>query len=194
MGLLLAQASWAGTVLGKVQAGGKALEDAVVWLEGVKGMKPPKQYPKLGVKLSQYPVLDQKGKRFIPRVLPVMVGSVVTFLNSDPFLHNTYSAKAPKGVRFNFNQESKGSRSLFKVTKPGPIEVRCHIHPNMLAYIVVVPSPAFAVSNRRGLFKIEGVPAGTYTVKCWAPGRGLLTQKITVKQQGETPVLLKYAK
>jgi hypothetical protein len=37
----------------------------------------------------------------------------------------------------------------------------------MAAYIVVVKNPYFAQTGADGAYRINGVPAGQYSVRCW---------------------------
>jgi len=73
-----------------------------------------------------------------------------------------------------------GSETLFNVgrptwrqvkkhlTRPGIITIECDVlHTWMSAYIVVTSTPCFAVTDARGEFVIEGVPAGTYEIEVW---------------------------
>ncbi|MDE2126732.1 MAG: methylamine utilization protein [Armatimonadetes bacterium] len=181
--LCLSVGARADGVAGKVMAGNAALVDAVISIEGAHGHASP---------AAMHAVIDQQNKTFNPHVVAVMKGGTVEFRNSDDFLHNTYSTS--KTGTFNLSQPGRGSRSLLKVDKVGPIDVRCHIHASMHAWIVVVDTPYFAVSDARGLFRIPGVPAGTYTVKVWSEKSGLLTEKLTVTAHSEARLLVKYAK
>ena len=56
------------------------IRDTVVYLEHVKGDFKPEDA-----------VMDQKGSTFVPKFLPVIVGSTVSFTNSDPTDHNVYT-------------------------------------------------------------------------------------------------------
>jgi hypothetical protein len=38
----------------------------------------------------------------------------------------------------------------------------------MRAYVVVLETPYFAVTDRRGFFQIREIPAGTYEVRWWS--------------------------
>ena len=145
------------TVVGKVQVGATGLGSSVVYIEGVKGKFDP---PTRAVSI------DQQDKVFIPHVVAVMKGGTVEFRNSDDFLHNTFSQS--KSKTFDLHQPMKGSRSLLKTDEPGVIEVRCHIHGSMQAWIVVADNPFFAVTNQKGLFRIAGVPPGAYKIKSWS--------------------------
>lgn len=168
-------------VAGKVQVGSAGLASAVVYLEGVKGTFPAP---------TQRATINQVDKVFVPHVTAVMKGATVEFLNGDDFLHNTYSSSKTK--TFDLHQPVKGSRSLLKTDQPGVIDVRCHIHGTMQAWVVVVDNPYFAVTDQRGLFHIEGVPAGTYKMKSWSEQHGFLTQDLTVTETGGR-IIFKYA-
>jgi Carboxypeptidase regulatory-like domain len=57
-----------------------------------------------------------------------------------------------------------------RLTKPGVVKVFCDAHPHMFAWMVVHDSPYVAVSDERGAFRIDNVPAGTYKVTMWHEG------------------------
>ncbi len=50
----------------------------------------------------------------------------------------------------------------------------------MVGYVVVVPTPYFALTDNDGVFTIKNVPAGTYTLKSWSADGKPTTQSITV--------------
>jgi hypothetical protein len=63
----------------------------------------------------------------------------------------------------------------------------------MSGYIVVSPTPYFALTNKEGDFLIKGVPPGHYTLKTWSEegkptmqavdvGAGTATVALTVKK------------
>ena len=67
---------------GVVQAGGRSVENAVVWLEAPDTLTPPP---------TRKIVLDQRNLSFSPHVLVVRVGTVVEFPNNDRVFHNVFS-------------------------------------------------------------------------------------------------------
>jgi len=146
----------AGRIAGKVK--GKWIEkyQVVVFVQDPLGRKaePP----------AERPVMDQKDRTFVPGVLPVVVGTTVEFTNRDPFKHNIFS---PDGERYNLGSwvSAKGRSYTFK--KPGIYRQLCNIHPEMLAYIVVLETPYFALTDKDGDFEIAGVPSGKYLLKVW---------------------------
>jgi plastocyanin len=81
--------------------------------------------------------IDQKGFRFIPHVLVVQTGSTIRFLNNDPEPHNVYS---PEG-RYNLGTWPTGDTKDYTFKKPGIYSQLCNIHPDMLAWVVVVDTP-----------------------------------------------------
>jgi hypothetical protein len=58
----------------------------------------------------------------------------------------------------------------------------------MLAYVVVVDSPHFAVTDKTGAFLIRNVPAGKYKLIAWHEKKDGLEQDVEVK--GGTPLKL----
>ena len=171
-----------GEIIGMVQGNGGRVENAVVSLVDVAG-----SFSGAGRTAE----MGQKGKEFVPSVLAVLKGTTVKFTNSDPFFHNVFSSSRVK--EFNVSQEKVGDTSQITFDKPGIVPIRCHIHANMKAYIVVLPNPYFAVTNGNGLFRISDVPAGTYTIKAWSAKGEPVTQTVQVPASGEAKVIFKLA-
>ena len=121
---------------------------------------------------AQHPVVDQKGLVFQPHITVVQAGTTVDFLNSDSVAHNVFwtSIGGNKKLGHNLGTWPKGERKSFKFDTPGAVPVLCNVHPEMSAYVVVVPTPYFATSDQAGNYKIENVPDGSYTVTAWHEG------------------------
>lgn len=158
-----------------VEEGGPA--DVVVFVDGVKGNFPVP---------TRRPQLVQKDERFDPHVLAVQTGSTVEFPNEDDFYHNVFSVVS--GDRFDLGRYAKGKSARQTLTKPGVVVVRCEIHSGMKAYILVVPSPFFAVPAGDGTFSIADVPEGTYVVKAWHPDFGYQERTVSVPASGSVSV------
>jgi plastocyanin len=145
-------ASVSGTVTGK---GLKTNQWMVVSLEA----------PGLKVKVPAVPAhMDQKSFQFIPHVLPVVVGTTVRFLNNDPEPHNVYS---PEG-RYNLGTWPPGETRDFRFDSSGVYTQLCRVHPDMLAFVVVLETPYFAVTDAAGRFQIKGVAPGKYKMIVWS--------------------------
>jgi len=124
-------------------------------------------------------VMDQRNLEFVPHILPVPVGASIAFPNHDQVAHNVFSMSRTK--KFNLGSYKPGESKTVVFDKPGIVELRCDVHAEMAAYILVMENPYFAVTDKNGNFEIpdesylkqagmEGVadPApGKYVVKTW---------------------------
>jgi hypothetical protein len=126
-------------------------------------------------------VLDNKNCAFVPHVQVGPVGSEIVLLNSDPILHDVH---ARIGSETLFNVGLPTWRKVTKrLTRTGVVNIVCDVlHTWMSAYIVVTASPHFAVTDEKGEFVIEGLPAGTYEMEVWHEKLGRLLRKIEVME------------
>ncbi len=133
-------------------------------------------------------ILDQKGCRYTPHVIAVMVGQPVQFTNSDATMHNVHMLPQIGGNQsVDISQPPKGGTTSRIFAKPEVmIPVRCNNHPWMQAFINVSDNPFFAVSAQDGHFEIKGLPPGTYTVVAVHEVLGEKTATVTVKSQQAT--------
>ena len=148
----------------------KYIQNTVVYVESApNAAEPPKEHV----------VMDQKNMTFVPHVLPVIKGTTVDFLNSDLVQHNVYS---PDAVADNVNLGTwlKGETRPFTFNKLGVATLKCNVHVDMEAYILVLQNPYFAKVNNDGSFSISNVPEGTYIVKLWNERFKAEDQKATV--------------
>ncbi len=165
----------AATISGKVSG---VAGQSVVYVEAIAG----KTFPAP----AQHPVVDQKSLVFQPHVTVVQAGTNVEFLNSDSVAHNVFwtSIGGNKKLGHNLGTWPKGEKRSFKFDTPGAVPVLCNVHPEMSAYIVIVPTPYFATSDQTGNYKIEDVPDGSYTVTAWH--EGAKNQSKPVAASGDT--------
>ncbi len=171
----LTVAATAGTITGKVSG---VAGESVVYVEAIAG----KTFPAP----SQQPVMDQKGLMFQPHILVVQQGATVEFLNSDSVAHNVFwiSVGGNKKLGHNLGTWPKGEKRPFKFDNPGAVPLLCNVHPEMAGYVVVVPTPYYALSDKSGAYKIDNVPDGSYTVTAWHEGAKNQSKPVTVT--GET--------
>jgi hypothetical protein len=85
-----------------------------------------------------------------------------------------------------FNEGVAGGGKLPKTFEyPETIKITCDVHKWMSAWLIVQNNPYYAITDESGRFKLEGVPAGTYTVQAWQESLGKSTQEVTVSAGGE---------
>ncbi len=163
------------SLAGKVTAG-KGV--SVVYVEAIAG----KTFPAP----AEHIVIDQKGLLFQPHVAAVPVGSTVEFLNSDKVAHNIFwpAINGNKKLSHNLGTWPSGQKREFKFDTAGVVPLLCNVHPEMSAYIVVTPTPYFAVTDADGNFKIADVPDGQYSVSAWH--EGMKVQSKPVKVAGDS--------
>jgi plastocyanin len=160
----------AGTVSGKVSGAGAG---SVVWVADASAKPEPPAKPF---------VMDQKGLLFVPHVLVVPVGSTVDFLNSDNVAHNVFwtGISGNKKLGHNLGTWPKGEKRTFKFDSPGVVPLLCNVHPEMSAYVVVVPTAHHATTDADGAYSIPNVPDGARTVTAWHEGMKQQSKQITV--------------
>ena len=156
----------------------KGIVDAIVWLDAPGARE---------ATIRQTAVLDQRHLSFFPRVLAVRVGTTVEFPNNDRVFHDVFSFR--DGKKFELGLYPVGAVKHLPFDRPGLSRVFCNIHPAMAAYIMVVDTPHFAVSDRLGRFTIVEIPAGTYTYRAWRPGGEIVTGSTAVRAGASLDVI-----
>lgn len=151
------------------------VKDAVVWFPDVKppaDLKPPKEK------------LDQQQCLFLPHVLALPVGATVDVVNSDKALHNV-RAQAGDVKLLNYAMPIPGHVVPTRLKKEGIFKVSCDVHPWMRAWLLVLPTAAYALTDEEGGYKIAGVPPGKHKLKIWHERLGERDAEVTI-QAGQT--------
>jgi plastocyanin len=173
----------AGTISGQIvvtEKNGRPARDAsdaVAYLDGARSRPRPAKA-----------VMTMRGKAFTPHVLAVPVGSTIDFPNDDPILHNVFSVSGEN--RFDLQLYKRPKSGSWTFQKPGVVRVYCNIHPQMSAIVVVTDSPYVTKTAANGSFRLEGVPAGRYTLRVWHERGGESALDVDVPADGEVPVRL----
>jgi plastocyanin len=176
---MLGSASRAGDVKGKVSVQGlRSAENIAVYIDAIPGKKFDAP--------AQHVVVDQRKLAFQPHVTVVAQGTTVDFLNSDPVGHNVYwpSISGNKKLTHNLGTWPQGQKKSFQFNDPGVASLLCNVHPEMSGYVVVSPTPYFAVTDKDGKYEIKNVPAGHYTLKAWSEDGKPVTEEIDVPAGG----------
>lgn len=171
--LALGLSASAGTLSGSVKG---AHGQSVVYLEPSQGKAPAPAS-------TQAYKMDQKGMKFVPHVMAVPTGATVEFDNDDVVAHNVYwpSISGDKKLHHNLGTFPPGQAASFKFERPGVVPIRCSLHPDMSAYIIVSPSPYNAVTDEiLGDYFIANVPDGQYKAVVWHEGKSEISQEIKV--------------
>ena len=181
LALALAGTSRANDIKGKVSVQGiKTAENIAVYVDVIADKKfdAPKDHI----------VIDQRKMAFLPHVVAVQQGTTVEFLNSDSVGHNVYwpSISGNKKLSHNLGTWPKGDKKPFQFNDLGVASLLCNVHPEMSGYVVVVPTPYFAVTDKDGNFEIKNVPAGKYTLKTWSEDGKPTTQAVDLSGASAT--------
>ena len=185
-GLPIAAADPTGTLQGTIEGLGKG--PFLVYVDQIPGAKYPAQDPA--------PVLGQKNNTYVPHILAVVVGSKVELRSSDPELHNVYAwAQSLGRVVFNVTIPPNSPPSVQQLNQVGTIKLTCNVHREMLAFIVVLQNPFFALTGKTQTeFTIANIPAGLREVRVWGerlePEQLARKYAVEIKPGQVTPVTL----
>ena len=163
VGLIALAASAAAADLAGVvrDGGGQPVADAVLYAVA----RTPLQS-----KASPRPVVvDEVNAQFTPFVTPVQLGAKVSFTNADTYAHNVYSVSETKVFSLPLSRQLSAD---IVADRAGVIVLGCNIHDWMVAYLLVVDTPYYAVTNANGASVLRGLVAGEYDVYVWHPGIG----------------------
>ena len=145
-------------------------------------------------------IMDQQNLTFDPHILPIPVGASVDFPNNDKVDHNIFSLSRTK--KFNLGSYKPGDSKTVLFDKPGIVELRCDVHAEMAAYIMVLKNPYFAVTDDQGRFEIpaskqleqngikgmKDLPAGSYVLKIWHEKLKTQKQMVIIPENGDVSV------
>lgn len=200
---LLAGAAKAAAISGQVEMrgpgedGSRALPSlAVVWLDSI----PAKTETELarGAKSGWFgkrkppptPRLSQVNSQFAPRVVHVPAGRSLVIANADRVWHGVFSV-SPLGA-FELGKRGPGAVDTVKFKQPGVVQVRCDVHPEETAYIVVTPNHASVQPGENGEWRLPKVPNGRYVLRAWAPGRPELRRDVELSKKSQVSLKLRW--
>jgi hypothetical protein len=154
--------------------------DVVVSLKGVTGKSTGASAPPA--------VLDQKGCVYTPQILAIQTGQKLLVKNSDMCVHNVDYTPTVSGNQPHNDVQMAGGPDLTYLF-PNPemfVMFKCDVHPWMRAWVSVMDSPYFSVSDKDGKFVIKNVPPGKYTVEANHRKVGAQTQDVEVADKDVT--------
>jgi plastocyanin len=122
--------------------------------------------------------IKQIGCRYIPHVIAVQSGVNFRIINGDPTIHNI-RAKVSNGPGqplgadvFNFGQPAQGQVDERSFDNPGLYSLQCDVHGWMQAWIMVLSSSCFGVTDLDGKTTVRGgweLQDGDYKIDAWHP-------------------------
>ena len=126
-------------------------------------------------------VIDQNGCTYAPHVLALMVGQPLKFLNSDGVLHNLHTLPE-ENDEFNVTMPKflKETIRTFEYAE-GMFPIKCDVHPWMGGFVAVLDHPFFAVTQKDGVYKIDGLDPGDYEIEFWHEKLGTRNASVSVK-------------
>jgi plastocyanin len=173
-----------GSVTGTVSIKGAKgnQKGVVVYLEDVPGTP---TVPK------NHAIIKQREKQFEPPLTVVVRGTTIDFPNEDKIFHNVFSVSRP--ARFDLGLYKSGTAKSVEFKRAGVVDVYCNIHPDMIAKVKILDNGFYTITDGKGGFRIDGVPAGTYPVVGWLPSGDEVKGEATVKAGESAEVKLELA-
>jgi len=131
-------------------------------------------HPDLAKAATATLVYDNKGCRFEPHILPILVNQPVILKNSDPVGHNSnVQPIGDQGINPLLPSGGEIEHKFFRAQLV-PVPVSCNIHPWMKGYILPRDNPYVAVSGKDGSFELKNLPAGDLEFQVWQEKAGYL--------------------
>ena len=154
--------------------------DVVVSLKGVTGKSTGASAPPAA--------LDQKDCVYAPQILAIQTGQKLVVKNSDMCVHNVDLTPTVTGNQPHNDVQMAGAADLtYTFANPEMfVTFKCDVHPWMRAWVSVIDSPYFSVSDKDGKFVIKNVPPGKYTVEANHRKLGAQTQDMEVADKDVT--------
>ena len=112
-------------------------------------------------------VMDQIDRRFVPHLLVVQTGTTVDFPNSDSVAHHVYSFSKPNNFVLPLYKSDLRPQVTF--AHSGVVTLGCNVHDDMLAYILVVDSRVYGLTDDDGVARLSIDNPEGVIVNIWSP-------------------------
>ncbi len=148
---------------------------------------------------SEPVVLDQKGCQYVPHVVGVRVGQTLLVKNSDGINHNVKvdPRTAKNSDKLGMNKMQPPNTAAFELVFEQAevlVPFGCTLHPHMNAHVGVVDHPFFAISDAQGVFRIDGLPAGSYELEVVHEQAGKRTVSVELGVSAPQSVEVRFGK
>ena len=120
--------------------------------------------------------------RFVPHVAFMRPNGAVKMTSRDNTLHTMHAAGSDGRAFFNVSIPVPNMTLSRPVDRAGAVTLSCSTHTWMRGYLHVTDELS-ALTGADGRFKLDGVPAGSHTLKVWHEALKIATpMKVTVKE------------
>ena len=138
-------------------AQGQVVHDAVVFLESADAAAAVKAGP-----LAQ---IKQRDKIFTPELTVITKGTAVSFPNEDTVRHHVYSFSPVKQFEIKLYVGTPAEPVVFE--QGGVAVLGCNIHDHMIAWIVALDTPYYAITDANGRAILQDIPTAEYQLRIW---------------------------
>jgi hypothetical protein len=170
---------------GSVVQQGTGLGGAIVWLDDIRRGRP--------LPLERRLELESDKCQLLPRVQAGVVGGAVNVLGHDDFRQHLHFLAAgdtgPRAIVL-LGRDEQVIPTERPFVAPGLVVVRDADHSWPTAYLAVFDHPYFAVTAPNGAFRIDGVPAGRYTLRVWHERTKRSEQTVEVPDGGVAQLVI----
>lgn len=161
-----------------VDPASKGIQNIFIYMRKAKSV-----HPDLKKSEKSEVVFDQKGCRFKPHALFIRTDQTVKVKSDDPVAHNTHTftlRNQPVNILIK-PKEREGIDVKVPAPESLPMQVKCDLHPHMLAYWLILDHPYAAVTAKDGSFMIKNLPEGKNEFRVWHEKVGYVERKFVVE-------------
>lgn len=168
---------------------GPALEvpNVMVWLHASDPSKVA-VHPALADKAAtEKAELAIEGCRYVPRCLIATAGQTLHLTNRDAYGYNpSVDFFANRSVNVLLQAGHEIEIPLGKAERR-PAGAKCAVKPFLEGWIMVAPTPYYAVSNDEGAIMIKDLPVGDWEFKFWHEAHGFISKVVRNGEEEEWP-------
>jgi hypothetical protein len=160
---------------------------AVVWLTDVRQGEPLPQVRRFR--------LINNDCAWDPQIQVVIAGGALNVVNYDPLAEKAFATRISTGdtaAVAPFTDDGQVIPYDKLISTVGILEFSVESRPMSRAWVVVLDQPYFALTDARGNFSIDGVPAGVHHIRAWHPMLGIADGVVTVAEGGTATVNLEF--
>ena len=137
----------------------KPLADMVVYLQSEANLSLP-----LNENIVE---VGQFDRSFTPYISVMQLGNKVNFKNKDDITHHIYSPIGENKFSYKISAGQSQIKSDFE--QAGEVAMGCNIHDWMSGYLLIVDTPIFGKTDKKGQLNLTVQHSGEYQLVVWHP-------------------------